>query len=438
MKWCAMSHKKFLFGVATSSYQIEGTNNKFESIWDNQNDKIIDQSDGRIACDFYHLYEKDIEYIENLGVDVYRMSLSWARIQPKRGEFSKEAITFYKHMLKTLLDKGIKVDVTLYHWDMPKWILSYFDGFSDHQIINYFLAYAKKAFESFDEYVNQWATINEPWCVSTVSYYYGVHAPFRNDMQKMAQAQYYTLLAHEKVYNYYKKKYHKSIGIVLNLWKQYPNSNDPKDLEATAYSDMFHNQVFLYPLFKGKYPIKWLKRLSELGVDLSFIDSKALEKLKDKTDYLGINYYQHQTVAYEKNHPFYFKHIKTNYPLTDMDWEINHLGLKDMIIEIREKYSIVPIVITENGAAFKDHIVDGKVDDQKRIKYIKDHLDIVMEMKDDWNIQGYYLWSLFDNFEWAFGYTKRFGIIHVDFKTLKRTPKESYYFFQNFIKSVSK
>ena len=428
-----MFKKTFNFGVATSSYQIEGTFNQFKTIWCDQKSQIVDHSDGTVACDFYHNYEKDVKWIIDLGVDVYRMSISWARVQPQEKIFSTEGIAYYKKIINILKEHGIKVDLTLYHWDMPQWIMDKFDGFADAKIVDYFYEYAIEMFKYFDDDVRSWATINEPWCISTVAYYYGAHAPFKKDISKMVKSQYYTLLAHQKVYDYYKENYQKEIGIVLNLWMQYPLSNDAVDIVATKYSDMFHNQVFLFPLFKGTYPSKWITLLHQLNIDTSFIDSKLIEKLRDKTDYLGVNYYSHHTITYDKNNPFKFKHIETGFDKTDMDWEVNPKGLEDLIVLLRENYTKVPIIITENGAAFKDEVINQKINDQKRIAYIKGHIDVIEKLHEKYHIEGYYLWSLFDNFEWSFGYTKRFGIIFTDYTNNQKLAKESYYYYQKFL-----
>ncbi|MCD4826627.1 MAG: family 1 glycosylhydrolase [Acholeplasmataceae bacterium] len=430
-----MFDKEFLFGVATSAYQIEGTHHKFETIWCDEKQHIDDLSDGEIACDFYHKYKDDIKYILDLGVDVYRMSISWARIEPKENEFSDEGINFYKNIFKILKDNQIKIDVTLYHWDMPKWILDEFDGFADKKIIPHFLKYAKHIFSIFDQDVNQWVTINEPWCVSTVAYYYGTHAPFRKDLTKMVKAQYYTLMAHQEVYDYYKKNYKKPIGIVLNLWMQYPIDQNKDTLIATQYSSMFHNDVFLYPMFKGTYKTAWLNKLLELGVNLDFIETRELKSLMNKTDFLGINYYQHHTISYNKKNPFLFEHNLTGYDLTDMNWEINPNGLKDMIMLLRKEFTNKPIYITENGAAFDDILEDNEIHDVKRINYIKGHLDVIESIHKKMNVKGYYLWSLFDNYEWSFGYTKRFGIIYTDYNNLVKIPKDSYAYYKKRIKT---
>ncbi|QWB96420.1 family 1 glycosylhydrolase [Mycoplasmatota bacterium] len=426
--------KNFLFGVATAAYQIEGTHKAFDTIWDHHEDLILDHSNCEVACDFYTQYEKDIRYIKNLDVDVYRMSISWARIQPKKDEFSLEGINFYKRVFEILKAKHILVDVTLYHWDMPQWLLDLNVGWDSEEIIGYFLNYAKKMFELFDHDVRAWSTINEPWCVSVVGYLYGSHAPFVKDFNRMLKAQYYTLMAHKAVYDFYKGHYTKPIGIVYNLWKVYPYSIDICDLKAAEYSDLFHNKMYLDPLFKGSYPKKWLNRLKTLGYDISFINKEAVKSLKDSTDYLGVNYYSHHTIAYDENSEFYFKHVKTGYDVTAMDWEIKAEGLVDLLKDIRNEYTQIPIYITENGAAFDDQLVNDTVADTKRTAYILDHANAILRVKDELNIQGYYVWSLLDNFEWAFGYTKRFGIIYVDFKTLKRYPKDSYYAYKNLIK----
>jgi len=430
-----MKKDKFLFGVATAAYQIEGTHQQFDTIWDGHEDKIDDHTNCHIACDFYNKYEEDIELIKNLNVDVYRMSISWARIQPKKNEFSQEGINFYKKVFEILRKKNIEVDVTLYHWDQPKWLYEMGVGFDHPSIVNYFLVYAAKMFEEFDDDVRTWATINEPWCVSVVGYYFGAHAPFVKDIGRMARAQYYTLMIHKEVYDFYKARYKKDIGIVFNLWKHYPYTDSLKDLEATKYSQVFFNDMYLSPMFKGKYPKLWFKMLKSQGVDTSFIREHDVKNLENKTDFLGINYYTHHTVQYDESQPFNFKHVKTGYPLTAMDWEVHAQGLIDVIKYVRDNYTNKPITITENGAAYDDEIEDGIIKDEQRSAYIKNHLSLILKYKEELNVKGYYVWSLMDNFEWAFGYTKRFGIVYVDYKTLKRYPKQSYYMYKEIIKN---
>ncbi len=430
--------KDFLFGVATAAYQIEGTHKKFDTIWDHHEDLILDHSNCDVACDFYHRYEEDIKSIKDLGVDCYRMSISWARVQPTEDTFSEEGIKFYKRIFELIKSYDLLVDVTLYHWDMPKWLLDKGIGFDHPMIVDYFLNYAKKMFLSFDTYVRAWSTINEPWCVSVVGYLYGSHAPFVKDLSRMAKAQYYTLMIHDEVYTYYKAHYHKPIGIVLNLWKQYPLTQHPDHLKALEQSKMFHNGIYLDPLFKGTYPSQWFDYLKQMHIDISFIDEQKISSMKDHTDYLGINYYSHHTVVKDNQNTLGYKHVDTGYEKTEMGWEINASGLVDLIKELRDDYTDIDIYITENGAAFNDSLKEGSIDDRKRVKYIKDHVQAVLAIKESYNIKGYYLWSLLDNFEWAYGYTKRFGIIYVDFKSLKRYKKDSYYAYQKMISTYKK
>lgn len=425
----------FLFGVAASSLQIEGTNSKFKTIWDLPNNKILDKSNCDLACKFSEKYIEDIKSLKELGVDVFRMSISWARICPAEGSFSKEGIKFYHNVFKELRKSNILIDVTLYHWDMPLWLYEKGIGFHSKEIISYFLEYSKRMFHEYDQYINNWATLNEPWCISRVGYVYGTHAPFiENDLQKAIQTDYYMLITHKEVYNYYKANYQGSIGIVLNVWGSYPLTDSIKDIEACESCHQFYEGVYLNPLFKGQYSELWLKTLKSLELDLSFINAEELRTVKDTTDYLGINYYMHNTVTYDESELFKFKCVQTDFPHTDMGWEINPEGLKNVIKQIRERYTDLPIYITENGSAFKDEVIDGLISDVDRIDYLNKHFNIVEEIHEELNIKGYYLWSLMDNFEWHFGYTKRFGIIYIDYNDYKRIYKNSFYEYQKIIK----
>lgn len=428
-----MLTKNFMFGVSTSSYQIEGTHSQFKSIWDMNNTNVIDQKDGQIACDFYNLYKDDIQLIKNLGVDVYRMSLSWARIQPSSKGFSKDGIDFYHRVFRELKKQGISVDLTLYHWDMPLWLYDKGIGFDNPLIIDYFYEYAKKAFEEFDQYIDRWATFNEPWCVSRVGYLNGEHAPFEKNPQKAYQADYYQMIAHKKVYDFYKKHYHSPIGIVLNVWGSYPLTDSKEDKLAAIASALFFERSFLDPLFKGAYDQRWLDYLFNSGINLEYLDTNKLKTIKDSADYLGINYYNHLTVKHDDHQDLGFQTVQTGYPLTDMKWEINPGGLKKIIETIRNHYTSIPMIITENGIALKDTLENGVISDDKRIQYIEDHFNVIESLSESHNVIGYYVWSLLDNFEWHFGYTKRFGLIYVDYDTMKRIPKKSYYAYKELI-----
>lgn len=425
----------FIFGVATSSYQIEGTHNNFESIWDTFAKKegtVIDGTDGTVACDHEHLYKKDVEIIKNLGVDSYRFSISWARIIPRKGYVSEEGIKFYIDLFEELKSKNIKPSVTLYHWDMPQWCYEEGSDWRSERVLKYFLEYCEVCFKNFDKYVINWVTFNEPFCVTVMGYFYGGHAPGHKNINDLAMAVHTVFLCHTKAVKMYRKNYNsKPIGIVLNLIPVYSKINDELQKVARKNADMFINDLFLSMTFNGKYPAMYLEMLKKQNVDTTYL----LDEYDADIDFLGVNYYNHMFVKYDKHSPMKNTRDTTDYPKSDMGWDINPEGLRDLLYDVRKRYGYdTPIFITENGAATADKIKDGIIQDDIRIKYLKDHLKIIDEVKDELNIKGYYLWSLMDNYEWAFGYTKRFGIVYVDYDNLKRTPKQSYYWYQEYIK----
>ncbi|MFU8792513.1 MAG: family 1 glycosylhydrolase [Acholeplasmataceae bacterium] len=429
-----MFKKDFIFGVATSSFQIEGTHQKFKTLWDIDHTKIQDGANGHIACDHVHLYESDISLIKQLGVDAYRLSFSWARLQPTPDGFSKEGIQFYLNLLMSLKTQGIKVSATLYHWDMPLWLYEKGFGFDNLDFPSYFLTYAKQAFELFDDYVFQWTTINEPWCISMVGYFFGNHAPWIKDLNRAIRAQFVTLDAHQVVYHYYKKHFNKPMGIVLNLSHVYEASQSEEDLLAKSYADIFFNGMYLDPLFHGHYPERYLKRLDELQIDYSYITKEKCLNIKDSLDFLGINTYSHFIAAFDDTQPFLFKRAISAFPKTDMGWDVNPQGLFDLIVNLRKNYPMIPVFITENGSAFPDEIKRNRIKDRHRIDYLKSHLSVIEKLHETHHIDGYFAWSLMDNFEWAHGYHMRFGLVYVDFQTLKRTPKQSFKVYQKIIK----
>ena len=384
----SMFEKDFIFGVATSSFQIEGTHQKFKTLWDIDHTKIKDGANGNIACDHVNLYESDILLIKKLGVDAYRLSFSWARLQPTPEAFSKEGIQFYLDVLMALKTQGIKVSATLYHWDMPLWLYEQGIGFDNLDFPTYFLAYAKQVFELFDDYVFQWTTINEPWCISMVGYFFGNHAPWVQDINRAVRAQFVTLDAHQLVYHYYKKHFHKPMGIVLNLSQVYETSQSHEAQLAKSYADFFFNGMFLDPLFYGKYPKLYLKRLDELHVDHSFITSEKLEFIKNSLDFLGINTYSHFLAEYDDTQPFLFKRAQSDLPKTDMGWDVNPEGMSDLIINLRKNYPMIPVYITENGSAFPDVMKRRRVKDTLRINYLKDHLSVLEKLHQTHQIKG--------------------------------------------------
>ncbi|WP_461205463.1 GH1 family beta-glucosidase [Clostridium sp. DL1XJH146] len=437
-----MFSRDFIFGVATSSYQIEGTKTKdgyIESIWDDfakKPGKILDKSDGKIACQHVKYYKEDVALMKRLGVDSYRFSISWARIMPKEGEISQEGIQFYKNLLLELKESGIKASVTMYHWDLPLWIYEKNGGWISRDTAYLFLDYVKVIVGKLDEYVDQWITLNEPLCSSFLGYLIGNHAPGHRDVTEYIKAVHHLNLAHGLAVDYYKNRYNKPIGIVLVLTQVYAADNSYNNKLAAKVSDAVGNRAFLDPIFKGKYPDDLMMLLSIKVSDFSFIEEGDLEIISSKIDFLGANFYTHTLVEYDPTNLLISRGVHTEHKKTGMDWDITPYALYDMVKRVRNDYTDIPIYITENGSAWDDKLDEGKVHDEDRINYLNDHLQIVSKLNDEgMNVVGYFAWSLMDNYEWAFGYVKRFGIVYVDYETQKRYPKDSYYRYQEIIKS---
>lgn len=438
--------KDFIFGTATSSYQIEGAyqeDGRSLSIWDvfsRTPGKVSNMDNGDIACDHYHLYEKDIEILKTLGVDSYRFSIAWPRIFPKQGQFNEDGMNFYKKLISLLLENGIKPAVTLYHWDLPMWAHEQ-GGWTNRESVNWFLDYAEKCFEELDAQVDTWITHNEPWCAGFLGYHQGVHAPGHTNMEEALKAVHHILLSHGKAVELLKGKFASStpIGITLNLSPMYPASNSANDLLAANNADGYTNRWFLDPVLKGSYPADMMNLFSKYVHSYDFILDGDLDKISINCDFFGINFYSRGYVEFNAASDFLFKNAYSDYPKTGMGWDISPSEFKDLIRRLREVYTNLPIYITENGAAYDDQVSEDKsVHDLDRQDYIEKHIQAVAELNEEgMNIAGYYLWSLLDNFEWAFGYDKRFGITYVDFETQERILKNSGYRYAEIIRNRS-
>ncbi len=426
--------KDFIFGTATSAYQIEGAYNldgKTDSIWDDfceQKGKIKGGDDGKIACDHYHKYEQDIEIMKEMGIQSYRLSIAWARIFPKEGEYNPKGMEFYKKILAKLKEANIEPIITLYHWDLPMWAYKK-GGWLNREVINDFVDYSKKVFEELNGEVEKWITHNEPFVVSMLGYSSGEHAPGHKNMQEALEVAHNLLISHGKVIKELRKiKPDVKIGITLNLSQSYPEKNTKNDRKAARFFDGMLNRWFLEPIFKGKYPEDMIKLYKEKsGMDFSFIKESDFEDTAVKIDFFGINYYNRSTMKYSKSNELEFESGKSDFKRTEMGWEVDPNGLYDLIVRIRKDYTKLPIMITENGAAYPDEVNEnGEVIDDERTDYIVGHLEKITKLNQEgYNISAYYLWSFLDNFEWAHGYSKRFGIVYVDFGTQKRTVKKS-------------
>ena len=433
--------KNFIFGVATSSYQIEGAfdvDGRTPSIWDTfskEEGKVFNMDNGDVACDHYHRYKEDIQLIKELGVDSYRLSIAWPRIFPAQGVYNPKGMDFYKDVLTELKLKGIKTAVTLYHWDLPQWIQD-IGGWEVRECADLFLEYAERCFKELDHLTDMWITHNEPWCASILSNALGEHAPGKKDISAALKTAHHLLLSHGMaVRAYHNLRFNKPIGITLNLVPAYAKSKSFSDLLAASNADGFSNRWFLDPIFKGSYPFDIANLYAARSANFDFIKDGDFQIIGEKCDFLGVNYYNRSLVEFDSMAFAFNTNSYSSYNKTEMGWDVSPEEFIDLIKMLREKYTDLPIYITENGSAWIDVVEDGHVHDKERADYLVNHLEAVSKMNDiGLNVAGYFCWSLLDNFEWAYGYSKRFGIVYVDFETQERIKKDSYYKYAEIIK----
>jgi len=436
--------ENFLWGAATAAYQIEGAYNedgKGENIWDRFSHipgNVWNNENGDVACDHYHRYEEDIKLLKELGVDTYRFSISWARIFPEgKGTPNQRGIGFYKRLCEKLLENGIMPAVTLYHWDLPQKLQDK-GGWANRETVEHFEQYARYVFKELGDKVPVWITHNEPWVVSFTGHWEGRHAPGIRDFSTALQVSHHLLLSHGKAVKAYREMgFGGKIGITLNMNPVYAASYRLEDMEAAKRFNAFHNRWFADPIFKGEYPeelIKWY----EGKVKIPDIMPDDLKTISQPIDFLGINNYFSSFIKYDaKSWPLEALSVDTGKDKTEMGWEINPEGIYDLLMYLHKEYKGIKILITENGAAFNDIVNrEGKVEDDNRLDYLYRHLKQVHRaISDGVNVEGYYVWSLMDNFEWARGYSKRFGLIYVDYKTQRRIFKKSALWYKDVIKN---
>ena len=431
--------KKFIWGVATSAYQIEGAANeggRSPSIWDTFckiSGAISNGDNGDIACDHYHRYEEDLNHIKWLGVDAYRFSIAWSRILPDGvGRVNKEGVDFYNRIIDGALALGIEPWITMYHWDLPQ-ILQDRGGWSNRESVDWFVEYADVLTRNFGDRVKNWITFNEPLCIAWIGNLWGDMAPGIKDLPTALSVAHHILLAHGKSIPVIRQNVKSAkVGITLNITPSSSLTDSPEDLLAVELNDGWDHEWFLDPLFSKKYPEKIV---SILSCDLP-IYSGDFEIISEPIDFLGINYYFRQTIPNApENSPVPAKEVeRIGVPRTAMGWEIHSQTFTDLLLKIHQKYHPKEIFITENGSAWNDIIVDGEINDLERIEYLQSHLDAIAAAKSKGVlINGYFAWSLLDNFEWAYGYEKRFGLFYLDYQTQKRTPKNSAFYYRNLI-----
>ena len=423
--------KDFLFGVATSSYQIEGSGfgSCGESHWDafsKKNGMIFQNQNGSKACEHFFRWKQDLELIKDAGFSAYRFSFSWPRILPSGKKIiNNEGVEFYDRLIDHILELDIKTFATLYHWDLPN-SLAENGGWQNRDTAEYFGDYSELIIKRFGDRLFSIATINEPWCVSWLSHYIGEHAPGIKDKDAAVKSMHNILLAHGKSLSRMRDYNHKNLGIVLNKNYCQPYNNSDESIEATSICDEIYNLWFDEALFNGKYPKKTLN-IFEKYMPKEFEDD--LLEISKPIDWIGINYYTRSLVDYDKNDKFVkFKQKRGNLEVTDMGWEIFPEGLEFLLNRLKSHYSKnIPIHITENGMARNDKLENGSINDFERISFFDNHLKVLLKLiSEGMPLKSYFAWSLLDNFEWAYGYAKRFGIVYVDYSSQKRTPKSSY------------
>ena len=448
----------FNWGVATSSYQIEGAafeDGRGESIWDRfcaTPGKVANSEDGVTACDHYHRFEEDIQIMKQLGVTTYRFSMAWPRMFPKGDSVREQrGFDFYDRLINELLANGIKPLPTLYHWDLPQ-ALQDKGGWANRETVDAFAHYAAAAVEAFGDRVTEWLTLNEPWCVTWLGYMNGVHAPGVKNLDHALAAAHHTALAHAEATRAMRAvRDDLRIGLALNMTTYRIEDESDKDLaELGDLMDAQLNRWWIEAFLKGAYP-ESLMTIHE-GRLANIIQPGDLARLKVQTDILGVNYYSDSFIGLPRPEDkplieeglFPFPHRMNGSapgPYTDMGWPITPNGLEELLLRIaRDWPEIQDIAITENGVAF-DYEPDasGEVNDLRRIDYLLTHLEAAgRAIEKGAPLKSYYAWSLMDNFEWAEGYNKRFGLVHVDFKTLKRTIKNSGKAYSEVIAASSK
>ena len=433
----------FLWGAATSAYQVEGSplaDGAGASNWhrfSHTPGRVHDGETGDVACDHYHRYADDVALMRRLGINAYRFSISWSRVMPRgRGAVNPAGVDFYDRLVDALLASGIEPLVTLYHWDLPA-ALDDLGGWLNPEIAKWFAEYAAVMFRKLDGRVKQWTTLNEPWVSTDAGYVHGVHAPGHRSLFEAPIASHHLLRAHAEAVRAYRAVGRYRIGLVVNLEPKYAASDDAEDLAATARADAYMNRQYLDPVFFGRYPEELAEVFGEAWPRWPADDFAVI---RQPIDFLGINYYTRSVTRFDpRAWPLRAAPVPQKRAThTETGWEVFAPGLTRVLTWVKERYGNPPVYVTENGAAFFDPpALDGdRVADPLRVDYLRKHLAAVhAAIAEGVDVRGYFVWSLLDNFEWSAGYSKRFGIVHVDFETQTRTPKDSAAFYADVIAS---
>ncbi|HLW02809.1 MAG TPA: GH1 family beta-glucosidase [Ktedonobacterales bacterium] len=443
----------FLWGAATSSYQIEGATHedgRGPSIWDQfaaTPGAVYQGQTGDTAADHYHRMQEDVDLMAAMGLGAYRFSIAWPRILPAgTGKVNERGLDFYDRLVDALLAKGITPAATLYHWDLPL-PLHEQGGWLNRQTAYAFADYAEIVAKRLGDRVEWWITQNEPWVAAYLGYGIGVHAPGIRDVQSAVVAGHHLLLSHGLAVPRLRAEVRPTaqVGITLNLYPVYSADDRPETAEALQRADAFINRWFLDPIYSGYYPSGLF---ADLGVAEPPVEAGDMAAISLPTDFLGVNYYSRRVVrALEPGttrgiwNPASYEEVDTipgaRYTQMGTGWEVYPQGLADLLVRLKEDYAPPAILVTENGAAFEDHWDgDGHVSDPERLDFVRGHIQAMAQaIAEGVPLRGYMLWSLLDNFEWGHGYSKRFGVVYVDFDTQRRILKESGRWYAEFVKA---
>jgi beta-glucosidase len=439
----------FVWGAATAAYQVEGAydvDGRGRSIWDtfcHSPGRVLGGDTGDVAVDHYHRYREDVALMARLGLTGYRFSVAWPRVQPDgTGRISRRGLDFYERLVDELLAAGIQPWPTLYHWDLPQ-RLEDRGGWPSRETAYRFAEYAGAVHVALGDRVSNWTTINEPWCAAFAGYASGEHAPGRCEPEAALRAAHHLLLAHGLAAAEIRaQRPENNVGIAVNLYPVTPATEVEADVDAARRIDGLQNRLFLDPLLHGRYPDDVIADVRGVS-DFTHVHDHDLAMIGARPDMLGVNYYSTFIVSglpgvlqparsspSVTNSPWvgsqHVRFLEGGRPVTSMGWEIEPPGLQQVLARLRDDYPQVPLYVTENGAAFDDELVDGSVHDPQRVAYLDAHLRACHDaITAGVPLRGYFAWSLLDNFEWAWGYSKRFGLVYVDYATQRRIPKYS-------------
>ena len=437
----------FVWGAATAAFQIEGAttaDGRGESIWDRfaaSPGNVLNGDTGEPACEHYFRWREDLDLMRSLGLQGYRFSISWPRIQPDgRGPAQAKGLDFYRRLVEGLLERGISPLATLYHWDLPQ-ALEDEGGWASRGVVERFGDYAELVFDAVGDLVPAWITHNEPWVTSFLGYAYGTKAPGLSDWPTALRASHHSLLAHGAAVQRFRERGDAGrIGITLDLTVARAAGASPADEAAARRLDGHHNRWFLDPVLCGAYPEDMLRLYESHCGPLDAIEDGDLELIAQPIDFLGVNFYRPNFVTDgDDGTPLSLREDEPDVERTAMGWPIVPAALTELLLRLGRDYPPIPLLITENGAAFDDHLDGGEVvEDERRVDYLKGHVAAVERARAEGvDVRGYYVWSLLDNFEWEHGYDKRFGIVFVDFETQRRIPKRSALWYRDLIAARS-